>query len=328
MSIRSILITGGTGSFGRRLLRYLLDNSDIPRIVILARGEFAHFEIQNSLTKAELDRVRFFIGDVRDRDRLMMAFRDVDVVFHAAAQKQVPLAEYNPFECINTNVIGAENVVHAAIRCDVRQVIALSTDKAVNPINLYGASKLASDKIFVAANATAGAGGTRFSVVRYGNVLGSRGSVIPYFRKLKAEGGDHFPITDTRMTRFWITLDEAVRFTLSCLDLMRGGEIFVPRIPSTLITDVARAIDPDMPHKVVGIRPGEKLHEIMITEHAAPHTLDMGDRYVIEPEWTFRTRKSLRDKGYKPVPEGFAYSSDTNDQWLDGQALRSVLETL
>ncbi|WP_286828489.1 MULTISPECIES: UDP-N-acetylglucosamine 4,6-dehydratase (inverting) [Kordiimonas] len=325
---RSILITGGTGSFGRTLLKELLAAHNPRRIIVFARGEFNHFQLQYSLTPEEQKKVRFFIGDVRDRERLIMAMRDVDVVIHAAAQKQVPLAEYNPFECIKTNVIGAENVVQASIRAGVKQVIALSTDKAVNPINLYGASKLASDKIFVAANSLASGTGTRFAVVRYGNVLGSKGSVIPFFRDLVKKGASELPVTDVRMTRFWITLEEAVAFTLSCLPIMVGGEIFVPKIPSMKITDLVEALAPGMPQKIVGIRPGEKLHEIMITEHNARNTVDMGDRYVIEPEWSFWSRPMLSEQGYPVMSEGFEYVSDKNDSWMTVEELKAVLETI
>ncbi|MFC4349675.1 UDP-N-acetylglucosamine 4,6-dehydratase (inverting) [Kordiimonas lipolytica] len=325
---KSVLITGGTGSFGRTLLKRLLTHYNPRRIILFARGEFSHFELQHSLSPEEQKKVRFFIGDVRDRDRLTMAMRDVDIVVHAAAQKQVPLAEYNPFECIKTNVIGAENVVQASIRAGVKQVIALSTDKAVNPINLYGASKLASDKIFVAANSLASGTGTRFAVVRYGNVLGSKGSVIPFFRGLLKQGATELPVTDERMTRFWITLEEAVAFTLSCLPIMVGGEIFVPKIPSMKITDLIEALAPDMPQKKVGIRPGEKLHEIMITEHNAYNTVDMGDRYVIEPEWSFWKRPTLVEKGYPTMPEGFEYVSDKNDSWMSAEELKEVLKTI
>ncbi|WP_417452193.1 UDP-N-acetylglucosamine 4,6-dehydratase (inverting) [Kordiimonas sp.] len=322
---KSILITGGTGSFGKTLLRAILDNHEPRRVIIFARGEYNHFLLQNTIPEEHVKKVRFFIGDVRDVDRLTMAMRGVDVVVHAAAQKQVPLAEYNPFECIRTNVIGAENVVQASIKAGVKQVIALSTDKAVNPINLYGASKLASDKIFVAANSLASGTGTRFAVVRYGNVLGSRGSVIPFFRDLIKKGATELPVTDVRMTRFWITLDEAVNFTLSCMPMVQGGEIFVPKIPSMRIPDLVEALSPGMPVKHVGIRPGEKLHEIMITEHNASHTVDMGDRYVIEPEWHFWDRDDLADKGFPTMPEGFEYSSDINDDWLGVDELQEIL---
>ncbi len=328
LSDKSILITGGTGSFGKTMLRYLLDNHNPKRVIILARGEYQHYLLQQSLRPDELDRVRFFIGDVRDLDRLVMAFRGVDVVIHAAAQKQVPLAEYNPFECVRTNIIGAENIVQAAIRAGVKRVIALSTDKAVNPINLYGATKLASDKIFVAANSLGAGTGTRFSVVRYGNVLGSRGSVIPFFEKLIKEGAAALPITDKRMTRFWITLDDAVLFTLSCLEKMDGGEIFVPKIPSMRLTDLAVAMAPDLPLDYVGIRPGEKLHEIMITEDNARHTVELDDRYIIEPEWSFWGKKEDLHDRYPLVAEGFEYSSGENSQWLSVEDLQDILERL
>lgn len=323
--IKSILLTGGTGSFGRKAVQHILDHTDVPRIVVFSRDEYKHFEFENSLSAEEKQRVRFFIGDVRDEDRLLTAMRGVDIVIHAAAQKQVPLAEYNPFECIKTNVIGAQNVVQAAIRAGVKQVLALSTDKAVNPINLYGASKLASDKIFVAANSLSAGTDTRFSVVRYGNVLGSRGSVIPFFAKLIADGATELPITDERMTRFWITLEQAVDFTLSCLPLMRGGEIFVPKIPSMRIPDLIEAMAPGIKTKHVGIRPGEKLHEAMITEHNAPHTIEMPDRYVIEPEWEFWNRKDFRSEGFRVMQDGFEYTSDKNDDWMTVNALRDII---
>jgi len=325
---KSILITGGTGSFGKTLLKKILANHNPRKVIVFARGEFMHFELQNSLSEEERTKVRFFVGDIRDLDRLVMAFRGVDIVIHAAAQKQVPLAEYNPFECIRTNVIGAENIVQAAIRCGVKSVLALSTDKAVNPINLYGASKLASDKIFVAANALGAGTSTVFSVVRYGNVLGSRGSIIPFFRQLIADGATELPITDERMTRFWISLDQAVEFTLSCLPNIQGGEIFIPKIPTMSITDLTEAMAPHLPRKIVGIRPGEKLHEIMITEHNAHTTYDLGDRYLIEPEWSFSLRDESHLKGLSPMPEGFEYSSDKNDLFMSVEELKEVLASL
>jgi UDP-N-acetylglucosamine 4,6-dehydratase len=329
LSGKSILITGGTGSFGSTLLKKILKDHNPRKVIVLARGEYMHFQLQNSLSEEDLAKVRFFVGDIRDQDRLVMAFRGVDIVFHAAAQKQVPLAEYNPFECIRTNVIGAENIVQAAIRCGVKKVLALSTDKAVNPINLYGASKLASDKIFVAANALGAGTSTVFSVVRYGNVLGSRGSVIPFFRKLLADGATDLPVTDERMTRFWISLEQAVEFTLSCVNQLRGGEIFVPKIPSMRITDLITAMAPGMPTRVVGIRPGEKLHEIMITEHNAHTTYDLQDRYVIEPEWQFSKGATFSyGDEMNTVPEGFEYSSDRNDWWMSVDDLAEVLKTI
>lgn len=325
---KSILITGGTGSFGTRLFHKLLDEHNPKRVILLARGEYNHFKIQNSLTAEQLHKVRFFIGDVRDFDRLIMAFQGVDIVFHAAAQKQVPLAEYNPFECVRTNIEGAENVVQAAIRTNVKHVIALSTDKAVNPINLYGATKLASDKIFVAANSLGASSGTLFSVVRYGNVLGSKGSVIPFFRRLIREGVQELPITDDRMTRFWITLDQAADFVVSCLPLMRGGEIFVPKIPSMNIVDLAKALAPDLPIKHIGIRPGEKIHELMITDHNSSTTVEMEDRYIIEPEWQYWPRRSFIDDGFQLVQPGFEYTSDKNDKWLNHHQLAETLKDI
>ena len=269
--------------------------------------------------------MRFFIGDVRDRERLESAMRDIDIVIHAAALKQIPAAEYNPFECIHTNVLGAENVVQAAIRSGVQRVIALSTDKAASPINLYGASKLASDKIFVAGNNMAGSVGTRFSVVRYGNVLGSRGSVVPMFRRLLSEGASELPITDERMTRFWITLEQGVAFVLSSLALMCGGEIFIPKIPSTDLITLAKAIDPEIATKVVGIRPGEKLHEVMISEDDARSTLDLGDRFVIQPAYQWWDGSATGAVTGEPVPDGFVYASNLNSEVIDADALRSLL---
>ncbi len=257
LSDKAVLVTGGAGSFGRHLVKTVLASHRPKRLIVFSRDEAKQYDMAQDFTEEERKVLRFFIGDVRDRDRLEMAMREIDIVIHAAALKQVPAAEYNPFECIKTNVYGAENVVQAAIRMGVKQVVALSTDKAASPVNLYGASKLASDKIFVAANNLAGSVGTRFSVVRYGNVLGSRGSVVPLFQKLIAEGAKTLPVTDPRMTRFWITLDEGVDFVLSCLPMMRGGEIFVPKIPSMKVVDMATALAPDLPHEVVGIRPGE-----------------------------------------------------------------------
>src|SRR5262245_33042622 len=283
---RSVLVTGGTGSFGTAFVRRLLTRTSSPRIVVYSRDEQKQETMARALQAefpGEAERLRFFIGDVRDASRLELAMREIDYVIHAAALKIVPAAEYNPFECILTNVHGAENVVKAALRTSVKKVIALSTDKAANPINLYGASKLASDKIMVAANNLSGDRGTKFAVVRYGNVIGSRGSVVPLFNDLVKQGVKSLPITDERMTRFWITLEQGVAFVLSSLALMNGGEIFVPKIPSMRITDLARTLAPHLPHDVVGIRPGEKLHEIMITEDDARLTLDIGDRYVICP---------------------------------------------
>ncbi len=323
-----MLITGGTGSFGRRLVRRMLQRGGPRRLVVFSRDELKQFEMAQELREEglNLDDVRFFLGDVRDEKRLEMAFKDIDLVIHAAALKQVPAAEYNPFECINTNVMGAENVVRAAIRAGVRQVMALSTDKACSPINLYGASKLASDKIFVAANHLSGAGGCTFSVVRYGNVMGSRGSVVPFFRRLVERGESRIPITDARMTRFWITLDQGISFVISCLGMMQGGELFVPKIPSVRIVDLAEAIAPKLPHEIIGIRPGEKLHEAMITEDDARNTIALEDRYVILPpiagEWSGALHES-HGSGY--VSDGFSYRSDTNSEWLGSEELTQWL---
>jgi UDP-N-acetylglucosamine 4,6-dehydratase len=325
---KSVLVTGGTGSFGRQFVRALLEKSNARRVVIYSRDEFKQYEMQQELAYDKSGTLRFFIGDVRDQSRLSLAMRGVDIVIHAAALKHVPAAEYNPFECIRTNVNGAENVVQAALQNGVSRVLALSTDKAASPINLYGASKLASDKIFVAANNLSGSVGTRFSVVRYGNVVGSRGSVVPFFRKLIAEGADSLPVTDERMTRFWITLQQGVDFVVSSTAMMRGGEIFVPKIPSTRIIDIARALAPEIPTKIVGIRPGEKLHEVMVTEDDSRQTLELDDRYIIEPVFQFWTREPYLERGAAPVSDGFSYRSDTNVDLLDGpRVARFLAET-
>lgn len=312
---KSLLVTGGTGFFGQAFVKQVLDTCTPRRLIVYSRDEYKQFAMRQQFNEHHYPCLRYFIGDIRDRDRLEMALRGVDTVVHSAALKHVAAAEYNPFECIHTNVIGAENLANAAIRCGVKRVVALSTDKAANPVNLYGASKLASDKIFIAANNLSGADGTRFSVVRYGNVMGSRGSVVPLFRRLIAEGASELPITDPRMTRFWITIEQGVNFVLSSLQLMHGGEIFVPKIPSLKIIDLARAIAPTASLKIIGIMPGEKLHEAMITETDARTTLDIGDRYVIEPPFAFWTRAPLTEAGTR-VDEGFAYTSDQNSEWL------------
>jgi UDP-N-acetylglucosamine 4,6-dehydratase/5-epimerase len=315
---RSILITGGTGSFGRRFVQAILDETEVRRVAIFSRDELKQYEMQQLHPHEK--RLRFFIGDVRDRDRLARAFHGVDFVVHAAALKQVPAAEYNPFEAVKTNVHGAQNVIDAAIDNGVRRVVAMSTDKACSPVNLYGATKLVSDKLFINGNAYVGAGATRFAVVRYGNVVGSRGSVVPYFKQL-APGGV-LPITDERMTRFWITLDQGVRFVLSSLERMQGGELYVPKIPSMRVVDLARAMAPNARLDTVGIRPGEKLHEEMISASDARSTLDLGDRYVIQPELDFWLPGRL---GGASVPDGFSYASDTNDRWLSVDELRDMV---
>ncbi|MBF0126626.1 MAG: UDP-N-acetylglucosamine 4,6-dehydratase (inverting) [Magnetococcales bacterium] len=322
---QSVLITGGTGSFGQHLLRTILQTSSPRRLVVFSRDELKQWEMQQNPVFAKASCLRFFIGDVRDRLRLEQAFREVDYVFHAAALKQVTTAEYNPIECIHTNVMGAENVVQAALRSNVKKVIALSTDKAASPINLYGATKLVSDKLFVAANNLAGGHRTLFSAVRYGNVVGSRGSVVPFFRKLIADGATSLPITDPRMTRFWITLSQGVGFSISCMKMMHGGEVFVPKIPSMKIVDLAHTMAPGLQYHVVGVRPGEKLHEVMITEDDARSTVELDDRYVIEPTAVWWSRRSFTELGARPVVEGFRYSSDNNSQWLNGPELTRML---
>jgi UDP-N-acetylglucosamine 4,6-dehydratase/5-epimerase len=324
----SVLVTGGTGSFGRTFVEHLLANSAPRRLIVFSRDEQKQEAMARDLLArwpAEFRRMRFFIGDIRDPSRLEMAMREVDFVVHAAALKIVPTAEYNPFECILTNVHGAENVVTASLRAGVKKVVALSTDKAANPINLYGASKLASDKIMVAANNLSGDLGTRFSVVRYGNVIGSRGSVVPLIRDLVRNGAKAIPITDPRMTRFWITLEQGVAFVLSSLALMRGGEIFVPKIPSMRIVDLAHTIAPGLPHEIIGIRPGEKLHEVMITEDDSRVTVELADRYVICPPLPDWSSAHLDELGCKPTPEGFRYASDSNPEWLDETGLKSLI---
>jgi UDP-N-acetylglucosamine 4,6-dehydratase/5-epimerase len=323
---KSILITGGTGSFGKAFVRTVLERyPGVSRLVIYSRDELKQFEMQQHFSTARHPGLRFFLGDVRDEARLQRALEGVDIVVHAAALKQVPAAEYNPFECIRTNVSGAENVVRAAIRNNVPRVLALSTDKAANPINLYGASKLASDKIFIAGNNLAGSSDTRFAVVRYGNVVGSRGSVIPLYRKLLEEGAEYLPVTDKRMTRFWITLQQGVNFVITSLGLMYGGEIFVPKIPSMRVTDLAHAVAPNLPLKIVGIRPGEKLHEVMITEDDSRQTLELEDRYVIEPSFAWWQRDRYATTGATPVAEGFRFASDTNSDWLDASRLKALI---
>jgi UDP-N-acetylglucosamine 4,6-dehydratase len=321
---KSVLVTGGTGTFGKRFIKNLLSRSKVRRVVVYSRDEFKQYEMQEELSP-HASVLRFFIGDVRDGQRLQLAARETDIIVHSAALKQVPAAEYNPFECIRTNIIGAENVVHAALNNGVDKVLALSTDKAANPINLYGATKLASDKIFVAANNLSGSIGTRFSVVRYGNVVGSRGSVIPFFARLIAAGSDHLPVTDKRMTRFWITLQQGVDFVASSIAMMRGGEIFVPKIPSMRITDLAACLAPHLPLKEIGIRPGEKLHEVMVTDDDSRMTLELPDRYVIEPAFSFWQRETYLKSGARSVAEGFRYASDTNDDWLDSDRLKQLM---
>jgi len=326
-----ILVTGGTGSFGKHFIETVLRRYSPRKLIVYSRDELKQSEMQTDLRETfsaeQVGKMRFFLGDVRDRARLTLALRGVDIVIHAAALKQVPAAEYNPSECIATNVMGAENVVWACLTNRVRQVIALSTDKACNPINLYGATKLASDKVFVAANNLSGDIGTRFSVVRYGNVVGSRGSVVPFFQRLLDKGAKTLPVTDPRMTRFWITLPEGVDFVLSSLTIMRGGEVFVPKIPSMKITDLVEAMCPGAQIEVVGIRPGEKLHEMMISADDARSTAEFGDRFAIEPAFVEYPRIPFRiNGGPLAVPEDFSYASDTNTDWLSAAALMAMVE--
>jgi UDP-N-acetylglucosamine 4,6-dehydratase len=318
---RVVLLTGGTGSFGRRFVEIVLTRHKVRKLIILSRDELKQLEMREAF--ADHPALRFFLGDVRDRDRLVRAFHGVDIVVHAAALKQVPAAEYNPWECVRTNVQGAQNVIDAAIDCGVKRVVALSSDKAANPINLYGATKLVSDKLFVAGNTYAAHGETMLSVVRYGNVMGSRGSVVPLFKKLRATG--RVPITDRRMTRFWITLDQAVSFVMRALVRMRGGEIFVPKLPSMRIVDLAEALAPGCATDEVGIRPGEKLHEMMIGAEDARKAVEYDDHYVIQPAFPWWSDELAYETGGKPVPEGFVYASDTNGHWLTVEELRALV---
>jgi UDP-N-acetylglucosamine 4,6-dehydratase len=325
---KSILVTGGTGSFGKAFIRRVLAVDNPRRMIVYSRDELKQSEMMPEFDGD--DRMRFFLGDVRDADRLKMAFRGVDFVVHAAALKQVPAAEYNPMECIKTNIHGAENVINAAIATGVEKVVALSTDKAANPINLYGATKLASDKLFIAANNITGKDRTRFSVVRYGNVVGSRGSVVPFFRGLVAAGRAELPITDERMTRFWITLDQGVEFVLNAFQRMHGGEIFVPKIPSATILDLASAIAPELPTRVVGIRPGEKLHEVMCPRDDSHLTLEFAEHFVITPTISFIEnpdfgRNASGEDGV-PVTDGFEYNSGNNPHFLTVAEIRELLK--
>ena len=324
---KSILITGGTGSFGKQCVETLLNHHQPKKIIVYSRDELKQYEMAQ---KFDSPIMRYFIGDVRDEQRLGMAMREVDYVIHAAALKHIPVAEYNPMECIKTNINGADNVINVALEQGVEKVIALSTDKAVNPINLYGATKLAADKLFVAANNIVGDRRTRFSVVRYGNVLGSRGSVVPFFQQLIQEGATEIPITDPRMTRFWITLNQGIDFVLKNFTRMQGGEIFVPKIPSMTMTDMAEALAPGVPHKIVGIRPGEKLHEVMCPVESSHLTLEFDDHYVIKPtiEYSYSldyTNNALGEQGI-PVAPDFVYSSDVNQEWLTAPQLLDLLK--
>lgn len=320
---KNILITGGTGSFGKRFIRRILKEYKPNKIIVYSRDELKQYEMAKVFPSSLYPCLRYFLGDVRDRERLSRAFKEVDVVIHAAALKHVPAAEYNPFEFIKTNVLGAQNIIECAIDRGVKKVIALSTDKASNPINLYGATKLCSDKLFVAGNSYSGDSGTRFAVVRYGNVMGSRGSVIPFFMTQREKGV--IPITDDRMTRFWITLDQSIDLVIQAMQQTQGGEIFVPRIPSMKVIDLAKAIAPNCKLTSVGIRPGEKLHECMIGEDDAPYTFEYATHYVIEPSIHGWHREENKHVGARKVAENFRYSSELNTQWMDGNELLKIL---
>jgi UDP-N-acetylglucosamine 4,6-dehydratase len=329
---KNILITGGTGSFGKKYTKILLEKYTPNKIIIFSRDELKQYEMAQEFSTTEYKCMRYFIGDVRDSDRLKKAMKDVNYVIHAAALKHVPIAEYNPMECIKTNINGAQNVIDAAIENKVSKVIALSTDKAANPINLYGATKLASDKLFVAANNLVGTQDTQFSVVRYGNVVGSRGSVVPFFKKLINNGAPKLPITDIKMTRFFITLEDGVNFVLKNFHRMQGGEIFIPKIPSMKITEMAKAIAPDLPFDIIGIRPGEKLHEIMCPSDDSHLTLEFKDHFVITPTIIFSAKrnykKNLLDEVGIMVEQGFEYNSGNNTQWLSDKELLQICENI
>lgn len=323
----SVLITGGTGSFGKRFVDILLKRCPPRRLIVFSRDEQKHVDMERNLFPiSKFPQMRYFVGDVRDAGRLMRAMKGVDYVIHAAAMKHVDVAEYNPQECIRTNIGGAENVINAAIECGVKKVVALSTDKAASPVNLYGATKLCSDKLFVAANHLAGNNPPRFAVVRYGNVVGSKGSVIPFFLRKRTEGV--LPITDPRMTRFWITLEQGVEFVLNAFETMLGGEIFIPKIPSVNIMDLAKAVAPECRTEIVGIRPGEKLHECMINADDSRNTIDAGNYYIITPTLNWWNPKSHSERNFKPVPENFTYSSETNTEWMSVEQTRDLIARL
>ena len=325
---KAILVTGGTGSFGHQFVSYVLEHYEPKKVVIYSRDEYKQFVMQNEYkTNPQYDKLRFFIGDVRDKERLYRAFDGVDYVVHAAAQKQVPACEYNPMEAVKTNINGAMNIIDAALDCGVRRVVALSTDKAVNPINLYGGTKLVSDKLFIAANAYVGFKDVNFSIVRYGNVAGSRGSVIPFFRNIVAQGKKELPITDYRMTRFWISLDEGVRLVIKALTEAKGGETFISKIPSFKVADLAQAILPGCEMPEVGIREGEKLHEIMVTKEDAMFTYEYEKHFIVYPHFDWWNSEKIQSGG-KKVEEGFEYSSGTNKEWLSIEEIRERLETV
>jgi UDP-N-acetylglucosamine 4,6-dehydratase/5-epimerase len=321
---KTILITGGTGSFGKKCTEIILEKYKPEKLIIFSRDELKQFEMNQIFSDKEYGCIRYFIGDVRDKERLYRAFHGVDYVIHAAALKQVPTAEYNPFEAVKTNIIGAENVINVAIDQGIRKVVALSTDKAANPVNLYGATKLCSDKLFVSGNSYVGRNNSIFCVVRYGNVVGSRGSVIPFFLKQRETGV--LPITDPGMTRFWLTLEQGVNFVLKCLEISDGGELFVPKVPSMKILDLAEAIAPNSRHEIVGIRPGEKIHEVMITRDDSRHTLEFDDYYIVEPEFSWWSNDGHMTNKAKSVPKDFEYNSGTNSWLLTVDEMREMIK--
>jgi len=326
---KSILITGGTGSFGKKFIEIILKYyPEIERIVVYSRDEFKQFEMSNMPQFKDNKRLRYFIGDVRDKERLYRAFDGIDIVIHAAALKQVPACEYNPFEAVKTNIMGAQNIIEAAIDKNVKRVVALSTDKACSPINLYGATKLCSDKLFIAGNAYVGTKDARFAVVRYGNVAGSRGSVIPYFKKLIESGTKELPITHFEMTRFWLKLEDAVKLVINALETMHGGELYVKKIPSMKITDLAQAMATGIDLKEIGIRPGEKIHEMMISKEDARNTVELDNYYIIEPDFDWKPRCEKRKLISKKVDKNFEYHSGNNTEWLSIEQMRSLINDL
>ncbi|HID78984.1 MAG TPA: UDP-N-acetylglucosamine 4,6-dehydratase (inverting) [Aquifex aeolicus] len=330
---KTVLVTGGTGSFGKKFVKTLLTRFKPKKVIVFSRDEFKHYQMQRKFPKENYPNLRFFLGDIRDKERLYRAFEGVDYVIHAAALKHVPILEYNPSEAVKTNIYGAQNIINAAIDQGVKKVIALSTDKAVNPVNLYGATKLAMEKLFIAANAYTGSKETIFAVVRYGNVVGSRGSVIPFFKELVKKGEKVLPITDERMTRFWITLEEGVETVLFALRESVGGEIFVPYLPSMKVVDLAKAICPCCGYKIIGIRPGEKLHETLLSEEESMHSVkvkaDNGRTYfVVLPQFEFETKNIHKWREFESLPEGFIFRSDRNDWWLSVDELRKLIREI
>ncbi len=317
----TVLVTGGTGSFGKKFVEILLKEKRPHKLIIFSRDELKQYEMRQTFPDVGNSPMRYFIGDIRDKDRLYRAFHGVDVVVHAAAMKQVPACEYNPFEAVQTNILGAKNIIDGGIDNHVQRAIAVSTDKAVNPVNLYGATKLVAEKLFIQGNAYGGEGGTRFACARYGNVLGSRGSVVLLFQQQRREG--RITITDPKMTRFWITLDQGVRFVIRCLELMKGGEIFVPKIPSMRLTELADALAPGCKQEIVGMRPGEKLHEVLMSCDEARHGVEYDDMFMIYPDNPWSVHPSLNSG--RPIPPGFMYASDTNSQWLTGEQFKLLI---